>query len=254
MIMSNEVKFKDQPNSFFETTLGKVILGFLFTTIVGGLLNFFIQSQIKRNNDELTCKERFIDERYNVQEKLLETAAKRYHLTGMIYGKLHNKVASENEELTNDAKAYWEKHLTDVKDVWNQKVIIYHSKLQLLYGKDKADSLIEKDKNLHSKYCYQPKERATTLQEAFEHAHETTYYLAFECNGKKGGCKDAGEKIQHKSCADNDTYPDWDTIYYRLPDELAVLNIKIKALSDTLITGLYETDKSCKQSFWGFEN
>ena len=237
--------------NFFESTVGKVVLGFLFTTFAGGFLNYFIQRLVRINADEQACNARVIEDRSDLQRELLEVAAKRYHLTGMVFGKLDDDlVENQDKDDKNYAKDYWLENLTEVKDLWNEKVTIYHSQIKLMYGYDTADLLIAQDKNLHSKYWYQSKGETppSNVQEAFEHAHETAYYLAFLCDGRRGGCDRAGKKV--KASISNAEYPSWDIAYDRLTTELIVLNKRIKVLSDELIKDVYSKHDSCDQAFF----
>lgn len=253
---SSEVKeatSKKKNKRFFDSTLGRLALGFVFTTGAGALLNHVIQTEMHKNTAVHDCVSRVITHRYDLQKELLELAQKRYHRSGMVKNKL-SSVAFQGEPsaYSNNAKKYWLANLTDIKDVWNEKVTIYHSSVKTLFGEDLADKVIEKQQDLHGKYYYQAKEKPTNLQQAFEYAHETLYYLVFRCNAHPGGCELAGTPVQGVMGGNADQsmlYPSWESAYARLNQEMIDLNGQIVGVSEEMVSRIYADHASCQQLY-----
>lgn len=89
---------------FLQTKSGLLILGFLFTTVCGSLLNYQIQTKLSKNNHNLEMYKTRLSEAKNLQEKLLRNSNARYFYLHQVLAKL----AHPEECKPGEIQKFWD--------------------------------------------------------------------------------------------------------------------------------------------------
>ena len=180
--------------NFLNSAAGLVILGFVVTTVGGGLITHFIQTGRSNNQRDFEMYKTRLEEAKTLQKVLLGTSTARVFYLEQILSKL-----GDEDQKLEDTKKFWQEKYSSIKDDWNKNLVYWHAQMKVLFPKGNLHNLLVSDDEdriiIHDnpkKYLNEDeynKHKPRTVHGAFVYAHATVYYMVFDKCPEKKDCK-----------------------------------------------------------------